>query len=172
MLYRPVLIATLLTMMLVGSASAQYRAEQGSEWSFNAPKVEPGQPPELVRLAPVETHTLGRSLGSTLLGSVAGAAATLAYFAVRDEDTYECNACVEKALVAGLTTLTSTAVGAQVAGASTPRSVAASFAGTVLGAAIGLALIEPLSAGWPAGVIGFTVGQGLIAGMIAHGGVE
>ena len=78
MLYRPVLIAILLTMMLGGSASAQYRADQGSEWSFNAPNVESGQPPEVIRLSPVETRAFRRSLGSTLLGSVAGAAATLA----------------------------------------------------------------------------------------------
>jgi len=170
MLYRTLLAATFLTLMIAGSASAQLRADRGSEWSFSAQSGAPGQPREFVPLTPVEAHTLGRSVGRTLLGSVAGAAATLAYFAVRDEDTYECNACVEKALVAGLTTMTTTGFGARAAGASTPRAVAASLVGTAVGTAIGLALIEPLSAGWPAGVIGYTVGQGLVAGVIGHGG--
>ena len=113
-----------------------------------------------------------RTLAATLLGSAAGATATLLYFAVRDEDRYECNACAERALVAGLTTGIGTGMGAQWAGAGWRRSALSSIAGTVVGSLVGLALIEPLSAGWPAGGVGYVLAQGLTTGLIAHAGRE
>jgi len=171
MLHRCVLSAILLTVM-VGNTAAQNRSDLGSEWLPVRPEPATGQSAEPLHLQASETPTVRRSLGTTLLGSVAGAAVTFAYFAIRDEDTYECNACVEKALVVALATTTGTAMGSRAAGAGTPRAIGASLAGTLVGTLVGLALIEPLRAGWPAGMIGYTLGQGLTAGMITHGGVR
>ncbi len=171
MLHRPIVPLALFVVMVPRPSCAQLRQDVAPEWSV---LEEPAQSPaHAVAPGPVEPIAEARrTLRATLLGSVAGAAVTVLYFAARDEDTYECNACVERALVAGLTTATGAGIGARAAGAGLPRSVAASLAGTVVGALIGLALIEPLNAGWPAGMAGYVLGQGITTGIVAHGGVR
>jgi len=166
---------TVVFAALFGSVLPQTAAAQGidsdSEWASFQMSEQTADSRHVVSPF-VEKANSRSTVGATLLGSVVGAAATLAYFAVRDEDNYECNACGEMAIVAGLTTMAGSGIGARAAGASTPRSIVASLAGTVVGTLLGLAMIEPLGAGWAAGMVSYTVGQGLTAGMIAQGGVR
>jgi hypothetical protein len=170
MFKKTVVLAAMFAAVIPQTAAAQRLGSDSERASFqmSGPTLDSKHviPPF------AELGTSRSTIGATVLGSAVGAAATLAYFAVRDEDNYECNACAEMAIVAGLTTMAGSGMGARAAGASIPRSIVASLAGTVVGILLGVAMIEPLGAGWAAGMVSYTVGQGLTAGMIAQGGVR